>query len=142
MVGQSAARRANSDERSLDVEKYENEQTYIMLLVAVALQAAFSISPEQNQINIDYIGSSALPMNEATDEAKKKEFVEKLINHEHTIVFLETPQLRGLTVNINFVNFIVKAISKMLLIPLKRTHVTLRHSGKPESLSSPSCKIH
>lgn len=109
LVGHNAAIRAHNDERPLDVEKYENDQTYIMILTGVAYQAVKSIAPTNGLIKVRHILSTVLPMNEATNPKKKEVFIKRLEDNIHFVKFVDTSKYKNTTVEIKFEKVIVNS---------------------------------
>ncbi|SDH83388.1 plasmid segregation protein ParM [Aneurinibacillus thermoaerophilus] len=104
-VGELAARQKHNDELTSEQKKGENDQSMILLLTALALHAAEE--SKEKKIEKEYFLSTGLPMTESKRKGARKAFKEKLIDHVHTVAFLDTPKHAGKTVTIRIKNAIV-----------------------------------
>lgn len=104
-VGELAARQKHNDELTSEQKKGENDQSTILLLTALALQAAEE--SKEKKIEVEYFLSTGLPMTESKRKGARKAFKEKLMDHVHTVTFLDTPKYAGKTVTIRIKNAIV-----------------------------------
>ncbi|MGH0789845.1 ParM/StbA family protein [Bacillus cereus] len=104
VVGNLASQYEENDELTQASDKYNNDQSIVLLLTAVAYDAALHLTPEENIIDVDVYLSTGLPLGEAEH---RKEFSKKLKSVSHNVKFLKTPKLEGITVNVNFKHVLV-----------------------------------
>jgi len=106
-VGNLAAKEVNNDVVSNRIKKGDSEQTIILLLTALALDAAKNSDKEV--INVTYILSTGLPLDEVKDdENARANFKKKLMESMHEVKFEQTPGgLKGKIVRIQFEDVIV-----------------------------------
>ncbi|MFF3024404.1 hypothetical protein ACFVRR_17395 [Gottfriedia sp. NPDC057948] len=106
-VGNLAAKEVNNDVVSSRVKKGDSEQTVILLLTALALDAAKD--SDKDVINVKYLLSTGLPLDEVKDDENARiNFKKKLIESMHEVKFEQTPGgLKGKTVRIEFEDVIV-----------------------------------
>lgn len=104
VVGELATKFEDNNELTHESDKYNNDQSIILLLTAVAYDAALSIQPVENKIDVNVYLSTGLPLGEIEH---KKQFRQKLKNTTHEVTFLKTPKLEGITVNITFSEVLV-----------------------------------
>ena len=103
-VGNFAARFSTADQSSTIDRKGESDQTIILILTAIAYDAAINGNFDEMEgvINADYLLSTGLPIDESKIEGSRKKFAKKLKEGIHQVEFLETPRLKGLKVRISF----------------------------------------
>ncbi|CUB08941.1 hypothetical protein BN2127_JRS1_00725 [Bacillus cereus] len=99
VVGELATKFEDNNELTHESDKYNNDQSVILLLTAVAYDAALNIQSTENTVDVSVYLSTGLPLGEIKH---KKEFRKKLKNSTHEVKFLQTPKLEGITVNITF----------------------------------------
>lgn len=105
-VGSLAASSGNTSELDPGSSKSEEDQTLVMLLAALALDAANEDNPSQFARNNDvveaaYTLGTGLPLREVK-EGKDVGYRSKLLGSVHQVEFLVTPKYRGTKVNIKF----------------------------------------
>ncbi|CAH2714723.1 hypothetical protein BACCIP111895_01899 [Neobacillus rhizosphaerae] len=101
-VGNLAAKSNNAVELDPGSSKSEEDQTLIMLLAALALDAVKGDFPRtKNVIDANYTLGTGLPLREVK-EGKDAGYRSKLIGSVHQVEFLVTPKYQGLKVNIKF----------------------------------------
>ncbi|MFD1674864.1 hypothetical protein [Alicyclobacillus fodiniaquatilis] len=106
VVGNLATRYENSDELTPDNKKSENDQSLILLLTTLAIDAARHIKESKGIVEASYNLSTGLPLGESK-LGKRPEFRDKLINAQHEVKFLQTPEIGGKTVRIRFEDVLV-----------------------------------
>ncbi|WP_426981359.1 ParM/StbA family protein [Bacillus pseudomycoides] len=106
VVGELATTFDNNDELTHESDKHNNDQSVILLLTAVAYDAALNIQPIENTVDVSINLSTGLPLGEIEH---KKLFRKKLKNTTHEVKFLKTPKLENITVNISFNEVLVNA---------------------------------
>ncbi|GAB6483179.1 ParM/StbA family protein [Bacillus tropicus] len=99
VVGELATKFDDNNELTHESDKYNNDQSVILLLTAVAYDAALNIQSTENTVDVSVYLSTGLPLSEIKH---KKDFRKKLKNSTHEVKFLQTPKLEGITVNITF----------------------------------------
>lgn len=99
VVGELATKFEDNNELTHESDKYSNDQSVILLLTAVAYDAALNIQSTENTVDVSVYLSTGLPLGEIKH---KKDFRKKLKNSTHEVKFLQTPKLEGITVNITF----------------------------------------
>lgn len=104
-VGELAAKQKDNYQIATEQNKGENDQSVIMLLTALALNAVEA--NEGDKVSIEYFLSTGLPMTESKRKGARKAFKEKLVNNVHTVTFLDTPKHSGKTVTIHIKNALV-----------------------------------
>ncbi|MDR7074739.1 ParM/StbA family protein [Fictibacillus barbaricus] len=102
-VGNLAKQQHNYSELAIHSKKCENDQSLILLLTSLAINAVQSgiFSSNEEIIEAKYYLSTGLPILEATLD-ERKQFRDKLQKNTHEIRFLQTPLLQGKTVRITF----------------------------------------
>ncbi|UOQ49871.1 ParM/StbA family protein [Gracilibacillus caseinilyticus] len=101
-VGNLATKASNSTELDPGSSKSEEDQTLVMLLSTIALDAAKAYSSSSNQvIEANYTLGTGLPLREVK-EGKDAGYRSKLIGSVHQVEFLVTPQHQGKKINIRF----------------------------------------
>jgi plasmid segregation protein ParM len=105
VVGKLAMQYENNDELTPESDKYDNDQSVILLLTSIACDLAFNNAVgASNLLEANIYLSTGLPLAEAEH---RKEFRKKLKNTTHEVKFLKTPKLEGITVKIKFEDVIV-----------------------------------
>ncbi|GAE94710.1 hypothetical protein JCM21714_3892 [Gracilibacillus boraciitolerans JCM 21714] len=101
-VGHLAAKASNSTELDPGSSKSQEDQTLVMLLATIALDAVNTFTVNANQvIDTNYTLGTGLPLREVK-EGKDAGYRSKLIGSVHQVEFLVTPQHQGKKVNIKF----------------------------------------
>ena len=105
-VGHLATKSSNAEELDPGSSKSEEDQTLIMLLSTLALDAVkeenASIFPRiKNVVDANYTLGTGLPLREVK-EGKDAGYRSKLTGSVHQVEFLVTPKYQGLKVNIKF----------------------------------------
>ncbi|GGH80545.1 plasmid segregation protein ParM [Pullulanibacillus pueri] len=105
-VGHLATKANNATELDPGSSKSEEDQTLIMLLATLALDAVREENTSQfprtkNVIDANYTLGTGLPLREVK-EGKDAGYRSKLIGSVHQVEFLVTPKYQGLKVNIKF----------------------------------------
>lgn len=105
-VGNLAAKSVNATELDPGSSKSEEDQTLIMLLSTLALDAVSErnsgfFQKNKNVIDANYILGTGLPLREVK-EGKDAGYRSKLMGSVHLVEFLVTPKYQGLKVNIRF----------------------------------------
>ena len=100
-VGTLASRFEEADQSSTFDRKGESDQTIIMILTAIAYDAALE-DEENDVINVTRILSTGLPIDESKIEGSRESFAKKIKDGIHQVEFMETPELKGKKVNIKF----------------------------------------
>lgn len=103
-IGELATKYRGNSQPNTDIRKYQNDQTVILALTYLAYQAALTQEKEENIVKVEYLLSTGLPL---SDAEHRKEFKEKLKTGSHTVTFLKTPELEGITVQISFKDVLV-----------------------------------
>ena len=118
-VGKLASKYLNNDELTLGSEKSESDQSIIMLLTPIAIDAITCGEFEEKDgvIEAQYLLSTGLPLDEAK-RGKRKTFREKLKSASHEVRFLDTPVYQGKTVRIKFTEIIVNTEGHAAMIDL------------------------
>ncbi|KON83511.1 hypothetical protein AF332_27555 [Sporosarcina globispora] len=106
VVGKLASKYPNNDELTPDMDKSESDQPVVLLLTALAYDAAKHFPEEDGVIEATYLLSTGLPLDESK-QGKTKEFRKKLKTAQHEVTFLQTPQLEGKIVRIKFEQVLV-----------------------------------
>lgn len=104
VVGPLAMKYDTNEEITLDDNKYENDQTIIMLLTSIAMNAVKEQKEDKQEVR--YTLSTGLPIKEIRKDARDA-FKAKLLNSAHEVEFLDTPQYSGKKVIISFDDVIV-----------------------------------
>lgn len=105
-VGKLATKSGNSTELDPGSNKSEEDQTLVMLLSALALDAARDENKKvfkrtNNVIEATYTLGTGLPLREVK-EGKDVGYRSQLLGSIHQVEFLVTPKYQGLKVNIKF----------------------------------------
>lgn len=105
-VGNLATKSGNSTELDPGSNKSEEDQTIVMLLSAIALDAARDENKKvfkrtNNVIEATYTLGTGLPLREVK-EGKDVGYRSQLLGSIHQVEFLVTPKYQGLKVNIKF----------------------------------------
>ena len=105
-VGNLATKSGNSTELDPGSNKSEEDQTLVMLLAAIALDAAREenksiFKRSNNVIEATYTLGTGLPLREVK-EGKDVGYRSQLLGSVHQVEFLVTPKYQGLKVNIKF----------------------------------------
>jgi plasmid segregation protein ParM len=101
-VGKLAAKQSNSDELKANSKKGENDQTIVMMLTAIAIQAVEK-DPNNATIEVDVELATGLPMVEASRKGARKAFKQRLLEGVHAVTFLDTAaNFEGKRVSIRF----------------------------------------
>ncbi|MDX5475555.1 MAG: ParM/StbA family protein [Bacillaceae bacterium] len=105
-VGHLATKSDNATELDPGSSKSEEDQTLIMLLTTLALDAVRAENKElfprnKNVIDANYTLGTGLPLREVK-EGKDAGYRSKLMGSVHLVEFLVTPKYQGLKVNIKF----------------------------------------
>jgi len=105
-VGNLATKSGNSTELDPGSNKSEEDQTIVMMLSALALDAAREENKKifkrnNNVIEATYTLGTGLPLREVK-EGKDVGYRSQLLGSVHQVEFLVTPQYQGLKVNIKF----------------------------------------
>ncbi|MRX71237.1 hypothetical protein GJU40_03500 [Bacillus lacus] len=105
-VGILATKSDNATELDPGSSKSEEDQTLVMLLTTLALDAVRDENKEQfsrnkNVIDASYILGTGLPLREVK-EGKDAGYRSRLLGSVHQVEFLVTPKYQGLKVNIKF----------------------------------------
>ena len=99
-VGELASRNILADESSIQDRKGESDRTLIVLLTAIALDAVKNNN--EDEINVEYLLSTGLPMDESKVEGSRTAFADKIKNGRHIVEFITTPRYAGKVVTISF----------------------------------------
>ncbi|MNO63758.1 hypothetical protein D3C76_544710 [compost metagenome] len=116
-VGKLAGGYAHNDELTSDSEKSEADQPVILLLTALAYEAAKAIPAKNGIIEAAYYLSTGLPLSEAK-RGKRKTFKEKLKANPHEVRFRTTPEIGGTIVRLKFEEVLVNIEGHVALIDL------------------------
>lgn len=102
-VGELAAKSDSSSELDPGSSKSEEDQTLVMLLASLALDAARNegFTRNQNVVDARYMLGTGLPLREVK-EGKDAGYRSKLMGAVHQVEFLVTPKYQGLKINIKF----------------------------------------
>ncbi|RXT08827.1 ParM/StbA family protein [Ammoniphilus sp. CFH 90114] len=105
-VGHLATKSTNSTELDPGSSKSEEDQTIVMLLSALALDAVREENKEifkrnHNVVEATYILGTGLPLREVK-EGKDVAYRSSLLSSVHQVEFLVTPKYQGIKVNIKF----------------------------------------
>ncbi|GGE55082.1 hypothetical protein GCM10011391_37570 [Pullulanibacillus camelliae] len=105
-VGQLATKTDNATELDPGSSKSEEDQTLVMLLATLALDAVREENADQfprakNVVDANYTLGTGLPLREVK-EGKDAGYRSKLIGSVHQVEFLVTPKYQGQKVNIKF----------------------------------------
>jgi plasmid segregation protein ParM len=102
-VGNLATRYSSNQEPEPGDMKSTSDQAVIMLLVALALDAAQNVPANGNGIiETKYALSTGLPLKEVKQLGAKMVFRDRLMGKVHEVEFLQTPQIGKTTVRIEF----------------------------------------
>lgn len=126
-VGKLAKQQHNSSELGIHSKKGENDQTIILLLTSLAINAVQSghFPINDDIIEAKYFLSSGLPLVATLEE--RRQFKEKLQNNTHEIKFLQTPNLQGKSVRITFEKVFVNLEGLAAFINLSKNKEDLVH---------------
>lgn len=117
VVGHLAGGYDHNDELTTISDKSEADQPIVMLLTALAYDAAMA-SPNQNGVTeVTYYLSTGLPLSEAKRD-KRKLFKQKLKSGTHEVRFHITPTIGGRTIRIHFEEVLVNIEGHVALIDL------------------------
>ncbi|WP_134702873.1 ParM/StbA family protein [Ammoniphilus sp. YIM 78166] len=105
-VGHLATKTTNSTELDPGSSKSEEDQTIVMLLSALALDAVRDENKEifkrtNNVVDATYVLGTGLPLREVK-EGKDVAYRSSLVSSVHQVEFLVTPKYQGIKVNIKF----------------------------------------
>ncbi|MEH7548124.1 plasmid segregation protein ParM [Neobacillus bataviensis] len=102
-VGNLATKTDNATELDPGSSKSEEDQTLIMLLATLALDAVqqTSFPKVKNVIDASYTLGTGLPLREVK-EGKDAGYRSRLVGNVHQVEFLVTPKYQGIKVNIKF----------------------------------------
>ncbi len=105
-VGHLATKSTNSTELDPGSSKSEEDQTIVMLLTALALDAVREENKQifkrtNNVVDAAYILGTGLPLREVK-EGKDVAYRSSLLSSVHQVEFLVTPKYQGIKVNIKF----------------------------------------
>jgi plasmid segregation protein ParM len=100
-VGTLASRFTTAEQSSMRDRKGDSDQTILLLLTAIAYDAAQN-SSEEEVINAEYVLSTGLPIDESKIDNARASFGKKLKEGIHQVEFVETPELKGKKVRITF----------------------------------------
>jgi plasmid segregation protein ParM len=106
VVGNLATRYVDNERMGTHSVKAESDQSLIVLLTALAVDATKKFSERNSVIKANYLLSTGLPLDEVKAK-KRKVLKERLVNYTHKITFLQTPKLQGKTVIIEFADVLV-----------------------------------
>ncbi|WDL99800.1 ParM/StbA family protein [Alicyclobacillus sp. ALC3] len=101
-VGNLATRYAPNHEPEPGDTKGTSDQAVIMLLVSLALDAATETKASPGTVHATYAVSTGLPLREAKQPGARAAFAERLMGKVHEVEFLQTPDLSGTVVRIEF----------------------------------------
>ncbi|AHV97478.1 ParM/StbA family protein [Paenibacillus sabinae] len=116
-VGNLAGGYAHNDELTTVSEKSEADQPVVMLLTALAYDAALALNDKDGIIEATYYLSTGLPLSEAK-RGKRKTFKAKLKENTHEVRFKTTPEIGGKVVKLNFEEVLVNIEGHVALIDL------------------------
>ncbi|QWU15410.1 plasmid segregation protein ParM [Paenibacillus sophorae] len=116
-VGNLAGGYTHNDELSTVSEKSEADQPVVMLLTALAYDAAQTLSEQDGVIEATYYLSTGLPLSEAK-RGKRKTFKAKLKENTHEVRFKTTPEIGGKVVRLKFEEVLVNIEGHVALIDL------------------------
>jgi len=119
-VGNFASRFSTADQGAATDRKGDSDQTIILILTALALDAATcgQFNQESDLINAKYLLSTGLPIDESKKKGARKAFASKLKDGMHQVQFLETPGLKGKTVRISFEDVYVNSEGHAAMVNL------------------------
>jgi plasmid segregation protein ParM len=126
-VGNLAAKSSENEHISPKQFKSDNDQTLILMLTALAYDAVKKSSKEV--VDVKYVLSTGLPVDEAKIEGKRKEFREKLMESIHEVKFEKTPKYSGRRVRITFEDVFVNVEGYAAMINL-----TMDDNLKPKNM--------
>ncbi|MFC0560773.1 ParM/StbA family protein [Halalkalibacter alkalisediminis] len=106
VVGNLATRYVDNERMGTHSVKAESDQSLLVLLTALAVDATKKFSERNSVIKANYLLSTGLPLDEVKAK-KRKVLKERLVNSTHKITFLQTPKLQGKTVIIEFADVLV-----------------------------------
>ncbi|MFX4303717.1 hypothetical protein ACOJUR_15855 [Alicyclobacillus tolerans] len=137
-VGKLASEQENHDEVSVDMDKATNDQTIVMLLTALALDAVQSSQGDNSMIEATYKLSTGLPLRE-TKRKLRPIFRDRLLQNSHEVTFLDTPVYQGKRVRIQFEEVLVGSEGHAAMVDL-----VLNENGsiKNEELMNAHVLIH
>lgn len=107
-VGPLAMRMDQKDELDNTSIKAENDQSIVMLLTTLALDAAKKATEKEQHIEIRYNLSTGIPLKESK-KGLREVFKKKIKENTHQVRFLTTPGLEGITVVISFEEVLVNS---------------------------------
>ncbi|WP_235887967.1 ParM/StbA family protein [Neobacillus paridis] len=117
-VGNLATGYPNNDELTSDSEKSNNDQSLILLLTTLAYDAVLNFPEKNGLIEAHYHLSTGLPLDEAKQKGKRKEFKEKLKSATHIVRFLDVPEVAGKEVQITLEEVLVNTEGHAAMIDL------------------------
>lgn len=128
VVGTLASKFATAEQSSTIVKKGDSEQTIILMLTALAYDAATcgEFATINGVIQANYLLSTGLPIDESKVKGARKNFGQKFKDGIHQVEFLETPQLEGVKVLISFEDVYVNSEGHAAVIDM-----TMSDSFKP-----------
>lgn len=105
-VGELASRSSIASQSNIQDRKGTSDQALIVLLASVALDAVEE-SPAADTLEVEYLLSTGLPIDESKIDGSRKKFADKLREGSHLVEFMKTPQYAGKKVRIKFVDVFV-----------------------------------
>jgi len=108
-VGSLAAKEKHKTELVKN-KKTESDQTFIMMLTALAVDAVTcgKFEADEEQVyHARYLPSTGVPIAEAKKAGAKKKFKDRIINGIHSVKFLQTPEFEGKKVIFDFVDAVI-----------------------------------
>lgn len=118
-VGELASRYIHADESNTKDRKGASDKTLILLLTAIALDAVKN--SDDRDLEVEYILSTGLPIDEAKIDGSRKAFADKLKNGTHMVEFLTTPLYTGRSVKITFKEVFVNTEGHAAMVNLTVT---------------------
>jgi plasmid segregation protein ParM len=106
VVGNLATRYVDNERMGTHSVKAESDQSLIVLLTALAVDATQRFRDTNNVVKANYLLSTGLPLDEVKAK-KRKVLKERLLNKTHEVTFLQTPKLQGKKVKIEFTDVLV-----------------------------------
>ncbi|WP_141505074.1 ParM/StbA family protein [Paenibacillus luteus] len=131
VIGNLAAAQHQNDELTYEDAKSVHDQPVIMLLSAMALDAAMNASlfkDNDGVIEADYFLSTGLPLGEAKKKGTRKAFKEKLKGNSHEVTFLTTPGYENKKIRIKFHDALINTEGHAAMIEL-----TTKTDGSPRN---------
>lgn len=105
-VGKLATTYQFNDELTSDSDKSTSDQTLIMLLTSLAVDAVETLQEKDGIIEATYFISTGIPLDE-TKQKYRKVFRDKLKQSTHEVRFLQTPNHSGKKVILKFEEVVV-----------------------------------